>query len=181
MKNMNLKVWFLLLGVCAIVACTRPQVSLQEKISEKEKALDFDSLPVISKEKAAELIKMYLEYADNYKDDTLSPAYLFKAGELNISIGKFDDAIDLFGRVQRYPNSNKAGSSLFMQGFVAENHKQDVEQAKVYYQKFLEKYPDHVLANDCRMLLQQLSLSPEALIEMFEKQNGVTVSDSLPM
>ena len=177
---MNIKNWFLLMGLCALVACTRPQVSLQEKISVAENALDLDSTPIPSKNKATELIKMYLDYADNYKDDTLSPSYLFKAGEMSIAVGKFDQSIELFGRVQRYPNSNKAGSALFMQGFVAENHKQDVEQAKVFYQKFLEKYPDHVLANDCRMLLQQLSLSPEALIEMFEKQNGMTVSDSLP-
>ena len=177
---MNIKNWFLLMGLCALVACTRPQVSLQEKISVAENALDLDSTPIPSKNKATELIKMYLDYADNYKDDTLSPSYLFKAGEMSIAVGKFDQSIELFGRVQRYPNSNKAGSALFMQGFVAENHRQDVEQAKVFYQKFLEKYPDHVLANDCRMLLQQLSLSPEALIEMFEKQNGMTVSDSLP-
>jgi tetratricopeptide (TPR) repeat protein len=177
---MNVKNWFLLMGLCALVACTRPQVSLQEKISVAENALDLDSTPIPSKNKATELIKMYLDYADNYKDDTLSPSYLFKAGEMSIAVGKFDQSIELFGRVQRYPNSNKTGSALFMQGFVAENHKQDVEQAKVFYQKFLEKYPDHVLANDCRMLLQQLSLSPEALIEMFEKQNGMTVSDSLP-
>jgi tetratricopeptide (TPR) repeat protein len=177
---MNIKNWFLLMGLCALVACTRPQVSLQEKISVAENALDLDSTPIPSKNKATELIKMYLDYADNYKDDTLSPSYLFKAGEMSIAVGKFDQSIELFGRVQRYPNSNKTGSALFMQGFVAENHKQDVEQAKVFYQKFLEKYPDHVLANDCRMLLQQLSLSPEALIEMFEKQNGMTVSDSLP-
>ena len=168
------------MGLCALVACTRPQVSLQEKISVAENALDLDSTPIPSKNKATELIKMYLDYADNYKDDTLSPSYLFKAGEMSIAVGKFDQSIELFGRVQRYPNSNKAGSALFMQGFVAENHKQDIDQAKVFYQKFLEKYPDHVLANDCRMLLQQLSLSPEALIEMFEKQNGMTVSDSLP-
>ena len=176
-----MKNWFLLMGFCALVACTRPQVGLQEKITKAEAALDLDSMPVPNKEKATELIKMYLDYADNYKDDTLSPSYLFKAGEMSIAVVKFDQSIELFGRVQRYPNSNKAGSALFMQGFVAENHKQDVEQAKVFYQKFLEKYPDHVLANDCRMLLQQLSLSPEALIEMFEKQNGMTVSDSLPL
>ena len=174
-----MKNWFLLMGLCALVACTRPQVSLQEKISVAENALDLDSMPIPSKNKATELIKMYLDYADNYKDDTLSPSYLFKAGEMSIAVGKFDQSIELFGRLQRYPNSNKAGSALFMQGFVAENHKHDVEQAKVFYQKFLEKYPDHVLANDCRMLLQQLSLSPEALIEMFEKQNGMTVSDSI--
>ncbi|MBK7964517.1 MAG: hypothetical protein IPK10_03895 [Bacteroidetes bacterium] len=39
---MNLKIWFLLMCVCSLMACSRPQVSLQEKISEKEKALDLD-------------------------------------------------------------------------------------------------------------------------------------------
>ena len=136
---MNVKNWFLLMGLCALVACTRPQVSLQEKISVAENALDLDSTPIPSKNKATELIKMYLDYADNYKDDTLSPSYLFKAGEMSIAVGKFDQSIELFGRVQRYPNSNKTGSALFMQDFIAENHKQDVEQAKVFYQKFLEK------------------------------------------
>jgi len=177
---MKMKNLLLLLTVCGMIACARPQVKLQEKITAAETALDLDSNPIPDRAKAEELIKMYLDYADGFKDDTLSPAYLFKAGELKVAVGKFDEAIEVFGRVQRYPNSNKAASALFLQGFVAENHKHDPEQAKMFYQKFLEKYPDHVLANDCRMLLQQLTLSPEALIKMFESQNGMTVSDSLP-
>ena len=153
-------------------SCVRPQVNLQKEIEKEEAALNFDSMPVPDRAKAEHLIALYLKYANAYQDDTLSPSYLFKAGEMNVSVGKFNEALDLFGRVQRYPNYHNVAAALFLQGFVAENHLRDTTKARNYYEKFLDTYPQHELANDARTMLQQLSLSPEALIELFEKNNA---------
>ncbi|MBL7923513.1 MAG: tetratricopeptide repeat protein [Bacteroidia bacterium] len=169
----------LLISLTFLMACVRPQEGLRKKIEAAESLLRLDSVPVPDYGKADSLVVLYLSYADAYQDDTLSPSYLFKAGELSVATGQFDRAIELFGRVQRYPNYNKIASALFLQGFVSDNHKRDTVMARQYYTRFLDQYPKHELADDARVLLQQLSLSPEALIELFEKQNAGMISDSV--
>ncbi|MBK9399577.1 MAG: tetratricopeptide repeat protein [Bacteroidetes bacterium] len=171
----------LILFLFILSSCVRPQVTLQKEIEKEEAALNFDSMPVPDRAKAEQLIALYLKYANEYQDDTLSPSYLFKAGELHVATGKFNEALDLFGRVQRYPNYNKVAAALFLQGFVAENHLRDTTKARNYYEKFIDTYPQHELAGDARTMLQQLSLSPEALIDLFEKNNAGmdTVSNSI--
>ncbi len=153
-------------------SCSRPQEKLQREIEREEAGLYVDSLPVPDQKKTENMIKLYLQYTDAYQDDTLSASYLFKAGELYVATGAFEKALETFGRVQRYPNYNKVASALFLQGFVAENHLHNREKAREYYEKFLMLYPDHELADDTRLMIQQLSLNPEELIEMFEEKNA---------
>ena len=154
-----------------LTACVRPQEKMQKDIAGAEALMNADTALVPNFHRADSLIKMYLLYADQYQDDTLSPDYLFKAGELCVGVGRFDQAMDHFGRVQRYPNYKRVASALFMQGFVAENHLHNTDKAKECYEKFLKLYPDHALAGDARILLSQLSISPEDLVKMFEQQN----------
>lgn len=171
----NIGLFFIL--TLLMSACIRPQVKLQKEIESGEALLNLDSIPVPDPQKAKKLIDLYLKYANDYQDDTLSPAYLFKAGELYVATGDYKSAMENFNRVQRYPNFRKVAVALFLQGFVAENHMHDTVLAKNYYEKFIGKYPNHELADDAKMMLQQISLSPEALIKMFEEQQ--TVKDSV--
>ncbi len=172
----------LLCALWLLNACVRPQEKLQREIEKEESGLSLDSSPVPDKTKAQQMIELYQQYATAYPDDTLSPAYLFKAAELNLAIGQFNPAMDLFNRVQRYPNFKKVATALFLQGFIAENHLHDTEKAKAIYEKFLRLYPEHELAADVRLMLQQLSLSPEALIRMFEskQENKDTIPVAVP-
>lgn len=151
-----------------LASCTRPQEKLQKEIAEKES--QFKSSASVSPSPAAadSLVNMYIRYADQYQDDTLSPEYLFRAGDLSIGLGKFTQAQDLLGRVQRYGNYSKLPQVTFLQGFVAENHQGDTATARIQYEKFLDKYPDHPLAKDARAAIEHLGMSPEDLIKQFE-------------
>lgn len=160
-----------LLLLMSALSCVRPQERLQKEIETAAAALDSTAGTTPSQERVDALVQLCIAYADQYKDDTLAPVYLFKAGELSIASGQFDKALELFGRVQRYPNNNKVAEALFLQGFVSENHLNNKEAAKNYYTRFLQQYPQHALSDDARLLLQQLTLSPEDLMRMFEQQN----------
>jgi tetratricopeptide (TPR) repeat protein len=171
-----MKLTTLFILVIFLAACSRPQEKLQKQIEEKETAFKNEGSVKPSPQKADSLIGMYVDYADQYQDDTLSPEYLFRAGDLSIATGKFNQAQELLGRVQRYPNYSKLPQVLFLQGFVAENHMQDTSMARQHYEKFLDTYPDHPLSNDARAAIENMGMSPEDLIRQFEQHQQDTVT-----
>lgn len=164
-----MKYFILFIGVTSILACTRPQEKLRKQIDAKEQTLHASTSVQPDRAKSDSLISLYIEYANSYQDDTLSPEYLFRAGDLSIGTGNFTQAQDLLSRVQRYQNYSKLPQVTFLQGFVAENHMGDTATARKYYENFLDKYPDHPLANDARAAIEHMGMSPEDLIKQFEK------------
>lgn len=67
-----------------------------------------------------------------------------------------------------YPNSTKAPTALFMSAFILANELQKFHPAEMSYRLFLQKYPNHELANSAREELNNLGLSPE---EILKKKN----------
>ncbi|MCB0514762.1 MAG: tetratricopeptide repeat protein [Chitinophagales bacterium] len=141
----------------------------QENIAAAEKELfgnqnaaSFDS------KKAESLAQSYEQYASNYSDDPKAPEYLFKAGEVLRSAHQFDAAIDNYKKIyEKYPNFNKTPQSLFLIGFTYENDLKNITEAQKYYELFLQKYPNHEMADDAKFLLQNLGKSPEDIIKDF--------------
>ncbi|MFM9007329.1 MAG: tetratricopeptide repeat protein [Bacteroidota bacterium] len=160
-----------LLIILAFVSCTQPQVGMRDTIAGLEEELRIDTSTVINRPKTENLISLYLEYVAEFPDDTTSPSYLFRAAELSVAIGKYSDALAHFSQVMRYKNSPKAGDALFLQGFVTENYLQDPDEARELYQRFVRAFPNHPLADDAQVLINQLGMAPEELIRMFEQQN----------
>ena len=60
--------------------------------------------------------------------------------------------------------------ALFFQGFTYENDLQQAGLARTYYERFIEKYPTHLLLPTVQASLSNLSESPEDLIKKFRKQ-----------
>ena len=161
------KVTWLLMFI-SISSCVRPQEKLQKEITAAEMELSAanDALP--SFERADSLVSMYINYAEQYKDDTLSPSYLFKAGELCMKVQRYREAVSYFNQVQRYKNFNRLPEALFFQGYLYDSQLQDTAQARKYYEQFVSQYPQHDLADDATHLLENLFLTPEQLIQKLE-------------
>ncbi len=129
-----------------------------------------DSSMSPNRDKANNLIGLYIEFADKFQDDSSSGTYLFKAGDMAFRIRQPQQALELFGRVQRYPANAKAAVALFLQGFINETELNDKVKAKEYYESFLQKYPNHELAKDVRITIQNLGKSDEQLVREFEEK-----------
>jgi tetratricopeptide (TPR) repeat protein len=161
----------LLLVVSSLLAaCTSEKEKLSKAIAAKEKELLADSVRSVDRVKAKEMIALYRQYAEKYKDDTLSNEYIFRAADISNGIGEYREAIALYKTVADRPEFRKHAVALFLQGFIYENQLTDYFQARTIYQKFLDKYPDHPLANDVRYSMENLGKSPEELIKAFEKK-----------
>lgn len=155
----------LLLGI----SCTK-KVNLKEEIAQLEKELYDTTNKKVDEKTALLLVDKYVAYADENKDDTLSPVYLFKGGEICMNIKKGEKAIELFNRViEDYPNYNKLAETLFLLAYTYENVQNDIAAAKDKYELFLFKYPNNQMAEQVELSLKHLGKTPEELVAEFEE------------
>lgn len=170
--------YFLLL-FSLLIACKSEKEKLKQAIDSKEKELLADSVTSIDRKKASEMIDLYKQYAEKYTEDTMSYEYTFKAADIANGIGEYRKAIDLYKQVAAKNNFRKNAVAFFLQGFIYENQLKDYFQARIIYEDFLKKYPDHPLTDDVTYSLQNLGKTPEELIKEFESKNAE--ADSLAL
>lgn len=58
--------------------------------------------------------------------------------------------------IEYYPDGTHAAEATFMIGFIYANSIKDFDEAKKYYTAFIEKYPNHDLADDANYELKTL-------------------------
>jgi len=108
------------------------------------------------------LAKAYQDYEVKHGNDSLSPAYLFKAGQVIENV--FDDkprAAELYFSVfKKYPKSPSAPYALFMTGNLYHTIR-DTTHAVEMLQFFLAKYPDHKLKMDAASLIKSMGTEPD--------------------
>jgi outer membrane protein assembly factor BamD (BamD/ComL family) len=164
------KAMIIVLAAVALVACQSPK----EKALANIRSLEAnDSL--FSPENIEKLKNAYIDFADKYPDDELSPEFLFKAGQRCNATGDHQQAITLFQKViDTYPNHRIAEEALFLQGYVYENSLNDMSRAKTVYTAFLKKYPNSELAEDAKLSIENLGKTPEQIFEEMQQKESAS-------
>lgn|SRR5574344_568810 len=169
----------LILSFCAlcailVVGCGPNRTKEVQKISQCEDSLmNNASMVVIDTAKGSRIINLYLQFADDFPTDTLSPSYIYKAGDIAYNICKYDVALQCFKRIiDSYPKYSELGTCYFMMG-EAYNASKQYDKAREAYQTFVNKFPDHPLAKDTRYQLENhlIGLSPEEMLNYILKNN----------
>ncbi|MFN5210043.1 MAG: tetratricopeptide repeat protein [Bacteroidota bacterium] len=123
---------------------------------------------------SGDLLKSYMDFFHKYSNDSLAPAYLFKAAQLSIFMHYYMPALDYLRLFQEmYPKHRLTDDATFLTAFIYDNHMHDVEKAKKAYENFIAAYPNSPLVNDAKASISNLGLSDEELIRKFEQQNGM--------
>ncbi|PHI20032.1 hypothetical protein CEQ90_09855 [Lewinellaceae bacterium SD302] len=117
----------------------------------------------------------YVERANNFSnqfpEDSLAALPLYRSAEISRSIGKPKEAIDTYKKVlERYPNFYKAAEARFMLAFSYDEDLKDLDQARVAYEDYLKRHPEHTFADDAQMLLRNLGKSDEEILQELEAQ-----------
>jgi len=156
----------------AVQALPTTKEGLVKAIKAAENALsDKENKGVFNKGQAMATIKAYEKYAELFADDTQTPEYLFKAAEIYRSIRNFNKAISIYENIDKnYTKYDKHAQSLFLLGFTYENDLKNLDKAKRLYEEFLQKYPEHELAEASQFSLKNLGKSPEDIVKSFEKK-----------
>lgn len=168
------KFCFIALVTLISFSCAGPQKDGSEKLIESitllEETLYNNDDVKIRKEDAVNLIGLYEAYTVEYPEDSLAPVYLFRASDLSMNLHRPKETIRLFNELlSKYPDYEKTPSVLFLKAFVYEDQLKDLANAKIYYEEFIEKYPQSDFADDAEMSLKNLGKTPEELILEFEK------------
>ncbi len=101
--------------------------------------------------------------------DSLSPEYLFKAGEVAHTIKSYNKTFELYDWIlEKYPNYRKAPTALFLKGYILDNELKKYDDAKEIYNRFLQKYPNSELVDDVKTLIEYMGKSDEEILKMIE-------------
>jgi TolA-binding protein len=141
-----------------------------QKITEAEQEV-FPKMFDVTLEKKQHLIELYLAFADEFPQDSLTPELLFNCATIAVASQQEMYAITLYQRIyDEYPNHVLRPIALMEQALVYDNMG-DVEHAKPLYEQFLVVFPDHSLAEDVKYLFEMLGKSPEEM-ELLWQQNS---------
>jgi len=89
----------------------------------------------------------------------------------------YADAIEIFKIIlEKFPEGQTTAKATFMIGFINANSLENFEEAKKYYTLFVEKYPDHDLADDAQYELNTLGQDINDLPIFKDMQSGEPVS-----
>ncbi len=179
MKNL----YYALALTLLITSCSESKEAALEKITvaesnlyAKEGNFQFnDSLANIT-------LDAYLNFANNFKADSLSAEYLFKAADLYRAKREYQAALEIYDRLQKdYASFKKIPQTVFLQGFVYENDLRELDNARERYETFLATYANHDLAKDVKFSLDNLGKTPEQIIEEFTKKQMEEAADTLSL
>lgn len=155
--------------ILTVAACDSPRDEAVQKVEDTKGQIFSDTTGLLDQVKADELIRLYVDFADQYPDDTLAPQYLYSAADLMMNLSSPSGALLLFKRIRKdYPAFEKSDEALFLQAFILENYLGDIEQAEDLYNQYIIEYPDGDFADDAEISIQNLGKTPEELIREFE-------------
>lgn len=155
-----------------VVSCKHEkteQEKLYDEITAKETELYKDKTEAIDKDKAIEMVRLYVSYVDNYPEDTLAAEYLFRAAEISENASQPNNAVTYLSRIEEnYKDYKNYPICIFKKAYIYENHLNNLDKAREYYEKFIADYPDHELSEAANSSLMFLGMSERDLIRVLE-------------
>ena len=155
----------LFLSITALLVACGP--SRQDRIVQIEDFEDSltESAIVVDSAAAEQLTNLYVEFADKYPSDSLAPQYLMKAADMQSNVMNTERAVALFDRIiENYPDFDQLPICYFLKGNAYESNRQ-FEEAKAAYQVFVDKFPDHFMAEQTRKMIPLVGMSPEEMLD----------------
>ncbi len=146
---------------------------LTATIDELEALVISDTASLADLTKAQELIQAYENYANALPTDSLAPEYLYRGAEIAMNLQMAGRAIEYYQRILiNYPDYPKASYCVFLQAFVYENQMEQYDTAEKLYREFIQKYPNHPLADDAQVSIDNMGKSLEELIQSWEQKEN---------
>ncbi len=149
--------------------------TMEERVSEIDKytAILFADSLNFNKPAAEKLLSAYEDYLEHDKFEAISFDYQFKAGELAKSLKKPHVAIKHFNDlIDRGPNNEHAPMALFYKAMIVGDDLGEHETAKIYYQEFIDKYPDHPFAESAKASIELQGKDLDEIVKEFEEKNS---------
>ena len=164
------RILFVLFIATAMLSCNN-QEKERTNILELEKNM-VDGNGVLNVASADKLIEAYLNYANQFPNDEISPDFLFKAVDISVAYNALNPqkTIDITNvLINNYPDFEMTPMAMFIKGFVYENQMNNYEKALDTYHHFLDKYPNNPMAADVEASIRNIGIPLDELIKTFEQ------------
>ncbi|MFA6597969.1 MAG: tetratricopeptide repeat protein [Ignavibacteriaceae bacterium] len=134
---------------------------------------------LVQEKKYAEGVSAFEKVADEFPTSDFAPKAFYEIAKIYQSgvINGVDEttaqqkAVEYYQKVfVKYPKYEFAPSALFMSGFIQANTLGKYNEATITYKKFLQTYPTNELADDAKVELDNMGLSPEEIIAKHQTQ-----------
>ncbi len=113
-------------------------------------------LMLFQNKKQAALDSLQAMYS-KYKGCSLTDDILWKMAQIQIEMGKYNDAVsNLKNITDNYGDDILGDDAMYKMGEVYQNYLNDNEDAKEIYRKFLTKYPGSIYTSEARKKYRQL-------------------------
>jgi len=156
----------LILFVIALSACTSKYDSLKKDITTLEKKIGEQT--VIDKTDGSKLLGLYIDFAASFPEDSSTHVILYNAARVAISIEETQKALELLEQIiDDYPDSQLVPEAYILTGFIYENILLDIDQARKWYELFIQHFPTHSMGEDIRTTILNLGKSPEELAQEY--------------
>lgn len=165
--------WLVLCGLVACQAGTRLTVKDDPAPPVREDWSRYTAETLF--EKAARFIEEEKPQhaVDAFEYITMHHPQFPRAIDAWLSMGKiyadqfheYPHAMDMFTKVIKlYPDSAATAQAYFMLGFINSNYVQNLDEARRYYQAFLEKYSQHELVPSVKFELENLGRNADEIL-----------------
>jgi hypothetical protein len=141
---------------------------LLDSIEEIETDLHSDL--ELDMEKGRTLTEAYIRFADKYKNDSLVPEFLFRAAEISLNMNEPVQACSYLFRIEKkYDWYENMPAVLYFLGYIHADYLNDMHNAKIYFDLFLTRYPNHERVQDITFFLDNMNKSDLEIIRQFEQ------------
>ncbi|GAB4146329.1 MAG: hypothetical protein Fur0041_20710 [Bacteroidia bacterium] len=127
---------------------------------------------------ALEALKAYSDFIVTFPKDSMTPEFLFRASDLARGTGNFQQAtVYLEQIIENHKGYPRYVEAMFMCANIYDESLENVnnggERAKTLYQFIIDKYPDHPLAADAKVLIEYLGKPDSVLFnDIMKKAEG---------
>jgi len=149
--------------------------TMEERVSEIDKytAILFADSLNFNEPVARKLYNAYENYLAHDKFEAISFDYQFKAGELAKALKMPHEAIRHFNElIDRDPDGEHAPMALFYKAMIVGDDLGEHENAKIFYQEFIDKYPEHPFAESAKASIALEGKDLDEIVKGFEQKNS---------
>jgi len=163
---MKMKNVFLIIAVMVFVSCSSKHDKLTEEIKQLEEKVRNQPMP--DQVDGGKLMNLYIEFADEFPDDSLTPNVLFNASRLSLALNDPNRSLEILHRlINDYVDSKPIPDAYVFTGFIYETVKGDLGNARYWYELFLKDFPNHDMYEDVMASLNNLGKTPDEIVAEF--------------
>lgn len=145
--------------------------SVHDQIKKIGRDIFADESKGFNRQIAQEFLNAVENLAMVNPSDEGAPNFLIDGATIARNLGDNQRTLELFRWVyEKFPNHPKAADAMFYEGFTYDSDLKDMEKAKVAYEAFMTKYPNHAFVEQAKIMVANLGKTDEELLESLEAQ-----------